>query len=191
MFSTDAQLGAIAEVIPGFSERGTVDRQAGALAIVQARDLREDESITWSALARCDDTTGARKAMLRDGDLLVTTRAMNLRTVAIATPPPDVCAGAPFAIVRPHLLQVDPRYLLWFLNSPSTKQRLRACFRGTTMPFLGLRELADFEVRLPPLPRQRAIAVAAAAAQRLSRLAASYEQSVHHLLDAASRVPAP
>lgn len=59
--------------------------------------------------------------------------------------------------VRPNT-NVDSTYLMWVLNSPSTRKQAQLRIRGIGRPRLGLGGIRDLEVPVPPLECQRQLA---------------------------------
>jgi type I restriction enzyme, S subunit len=59
--------------------------------------------------------------------------------------------------VRPSRKVVTPEYLVNYLNSSMTRQRLVSLAETTTMTTIAQPKLASIEVLVPPLPEQRAI----------------------------------
>ncbi|MCM3299194.1 restriction endonuclease subunit S [Streptomyces sp. R02] len=78
----------------------------------------------------------------------------------------DVC------IVRPSV-DVDPRWLMHFLNSPQFRERLRPYESGSTRKRISRKNLAKVKLPVPPLEEQRRIVVALE--EQLSRLDAAVD----------------
>ncbi len=74
----------------------------------------------------------------------------------------DVC------IVRPGSGGVDPRWLMWWINTPKFRAAIFARQSGTTRKRISRKNLATIEFPLPPLNEQRRIV--AAIEEHLSRL---------------------
>ncbi len=183
-------LGEIGDVIAGYSEKHAHDRGRGALRILQARDLAPEGEVRWHRLDPCESKPGAERARLRSGDLLLTARAADPRTIHVVDVPPDVVAGSTFAILRCRPEVVDARFLCWLLDAEGTRRRLRAELRGSAMPFLGVAELKRFAVSLPPLPRQGAIVRVHGLCRRLTELSTRFDRALGQLLESAADLPA-
>ncbi|MCK5945596.1 MAG: hypothetical protein KAI24_26640 [Planctomycetes bacterium] len=155
------------------------------MRLLQASDVRaESKSIDWQALAFCEPKPAAMRSELRHDDVLLTVRTTAPRAVHIEHPPEGVVAGSPFAILRPRVGQIDPAYLCWVLNSPAVNQRLRACFRGSAMPFLSPKDLAQFEIPVPSMGRQNLLTRADGLRQRVMQLAQRMDAATVQLLEA-------
>jgi len=184
-------LGEIVDLLPGYSERR---KSVGptALRIVMGRDVDGSRSIRWALLGKCDRSSGAERALLRDGDLLLTTRTADPQVIEVVSPPADAVAGAPFAILRrkqDSVSRVDVGFLSWTLSTEGVRERLRQLVRGSSMPFLAVADLAMFEVALPPLDRQRAIVRIHALRRRVTELSQRFDRSLEQLLESAVSRP--
>jgi len=77
----------------------------------------------------------------------------------------DVC------IVRPRNSSVDPKWLMWWFNTPQVRAEVVARQAGTTRKRISRKNLAAISLRIPPLAEQRRIV--AAIEEHLSRLDAA------------------
>lgn len=179
-------LAEVADVRPGITSR-RMGAGGGACRLLQGRDLTTEGDVQWEQLAPLPDSRSAARAMLRDGDVLLSVRTTAPRAVRLQSPPPNVCASGQFAIVRPHAQVLDPDYLCWCLNAEPTRTRLLATFRGSAMPFLSLADLNAFEIDVPDLARQRRIARIHGLRQQLAQLQQRRDQALDLLMAAASR----
>jgi hypothetical protein len=106
----------------------------------------------------------------REGDLLV---------ASLGDDPPRACLVPIIderAIVKADCIrirlasQVDNRWVLYTLMSPATKQSAAATIKGVGRPRLGLAQIRNIQVPVPPLPEQKRIV--AALEDHLARLEA-------------------
>jgi hypothetical protein len=182
------RLGDIADIQPGFAQRGAAREQSqSATRIVLGRDVERTGRIAWDELLHCEPTRGIDRSVLHDGDVLLTTRTTDFRAVAVTSVPARVVASAQFALLRPKPERADSKYLAWYLTLASTRGRLRAICKGSSIPFLPVGELAAFEIALPSLAHQRAIVRVLGLRQRESELRFRLDHAVDALLDAATR----
>jgi type I restriction enzyme S subunit len=69
------------------------------------------------------------------------------------------CLGRRLALVRPDKLKVDPQYLLYAFLSPTFQEHLRQhTVLGSTVDRISLKEFPNYQIPVPPLAEQRAIA---------------------------------
>ncbi len=130
----------------------------GTHQIIRIGDISEDGDIRHGEpnLVRLDDASIAR-GELRDGDVLVAARGTRM-TAAVFDGSFAAVVGSQFCIVRPNADRLLPDYLRWFLNLPATQENLLSRARGSYVRSLPSSALADLEIRIPSIARQRAIA---------------------------------
>jgi restriction endonuclease S subunit len=152
-------LGTIAQVSTGFPFRTKVESEAGGdLILVQIRDLVGAGGVlgVGSITLRSEGGKYSRY-LLQAGDLLFQSRG-NSHPVAMVDPGIRGIAAAGLHTIRPDAEAVLPGYLAWWLNHPTSQARFRdELARGTHVPFISVRDLADFPVPVPPLEVQRRI----------------------------------
>jgi len=148
-----------------------LDRRATDALYILAGDISPN-SLRLSRLAEgASPAKSSTEAALVEGDVVVALRGSNNaaavvpRVVGFDRP---LFATLDIAVIRVAGQQVDPAFLSWFINLPSTQEGFSLTRSGSAAPRLPLPALKQLEVPLPGLVRQRAIA-AAAAEMRLER----------------------
>lgn len=98
------------------------------------------------------------RRMVRDGDVIVSTVRTYLRAIAsIRNPEPDTVVSTGFAVVRPKdELLTD--YAAYALRAPHFVERVVANSKGVSFPAINESEMATYEIAVPPIEEQRAIA---------------------------------
>lgn len=154
----------------------------GSIRLLQLADIGEGYFRNRSSRFINDEAAARLKVKFVDpGDVLVARmpdpigRAclaprLNQRAITVV----DVC------ILRPDQA-IEPQWLMWTLNAPSTRQSIAALATGTTRKRISRKNLATIRLDVPPLPEQRRII--AAIDEHFSRLDAA-EAS---LIDALNR----
>lgn len=66
-------------------------------------------------------------------------------------------ASSSFLILRIRDQQILPEYIAWYLNHPKTQSYLKIKARGTALPSISIETLADLEIPVPDLKKQKAI----------------------------------
>jgi hypothetical protein len=126
----------------------------------------------------------ADRFLIREGDVLLPLRSQSL-LVAVATEvPTGVLAVGQWAVITPHIDVCTPEYLAWYLNHPQTRARLVGAMTGTSLQFLTLRTVRDFEIDLPPLPLQQRIGRVASLTRRAAQLERNLTTARRTLSDA-------
>jgi type I restriction enzyme, S subunit len=103
-----------------------------------------------------------REFHLKAGDVLITKDSETPDDIGIPAFVPDeipglVC-GYHLAIVRPDTSLIDGRYLYWAISSATTQAQFSAAAAGITRFGLRQESIGSVDLRVPHLPRQRAIA---------------------------------
>lgn len=157
MIYAQVKLGDVANVQLGFTLRGenaTQHDPQGTHRLIRISDIRETGALTLGhePLVALDEATAERAALVA-GDVLVIARGARLTAAAFSGEVPAI-AGNQFCVVRPLADRLDSLYLRFFLNLPATQNTLLASSRGTHLPAISARMLAELELPLPPLERQ-------------------------------------
>jgi type I restriction enzyme S subunit len=116
-------------------------------------DLTESDHVSES-----DFSNWTRRVTPQAGDLLF---SYETRIGQAALMPDDVraCLGRRMALLRPDQARVDPVFLLHFYLSPAFQRTIeRNTIHGATVPRIGLATMGDWEVEIPALQEQHAIA---------------------------------
>ncbi|MFI9784889.1 restriction endonuclease subunit S [Kitasatospora sp. NPDC051984] len=152
------RLADLAELQPGFARRQTPhpDGTVGGIPVLRPPDVNGGELSEEPGLRVPDaDAAGLARYRLAAGDIL-----------CVRTGRPGACAA-----VTPHQVDwlhsdtlfrirpgsgVDPTYLAHYLSSPAAQDWiLRRVHRGSGIPSITSRDLADLPVPLPGLDEQR------------------------------------
>nr|WP_255422330.1 restriction endonuclease subunit S [Tessaracoccus sp. MC1627] len=161
---------------------GTPAMRSNRISFGEARPISRSTYELWTA-----------RLVPREGDLLLA-REAPVGPVVLVPRAPRVAAGQ-----RTVLLRVDPavavaKCLYYYLIDSGTQQRLQGLAHGSTVPHLRLSDVRDFEVDLPDLATQTAIADVLgalddkiAANERANSIASALSQSL--LVRASDSVP--
>lgn len=178
-------------VLPHLGEKKRRALPGAPWLALQARDVAPDGTIAWGALSRVEPIFDPSRYQVREGDVLIPLRSARPTAVVARHVPPDVIAVGHWAVISPEPTVADPDYLVWYINHPATAARLNWLMRGTSLRFLSIGALRDFEVELPSLDLQRRIVRVHTLARRVTdlerQLAAVREQLLHSLTYAALR----
>lgn len=98
------------------------------------------------------------RRLVRDGDVIVSTVRTYLRAIApIRNPEPDLVVSTGFAVVRPSD-GLASEYAAYALRAPYFVERVVANSKGVSFPAINESEMATYELAVPPIPEQHAIA---------------------------------
>lgn len=101
--------------------------------------------------------TRARR-VVRSGDIIVSTVRTYLRAIApIRDPAPNTIVSTGFAVVRPRK-GLSTEFAAYALRAPYFVERVVASSKGVSFPAISDREMATYDLAIPPLAEQRTIA---------------------------------
>jgi type I restriction enzyme S subunit len=98
---------------------------------------------------------------LRRGDVLFPNRGTRTTALAYTLDVPGVVPGAQLFLLRPMQEKVWPKYLAWNLRSERAANYFAQRRKGTHVQVLQVKDVAEFQIPLPPLAAQQKIAEAA------------------------------
>jgi hypothetical protein len=67
---------------------------------------------------------------------------------------PNAIAASSLHVIRINEDLVNPHFLVWYLNLPKTKERLRTMQAGSGIPFISIEDFSQLPVRLPSMELQ-------------------------------------
>lgn len=97
------------------------------------------------------------KAILRDGDIVLTIDGVLLGVAAVHRSTDVPCCISNHMVRIVHGPEIDPEYLAWFLNSPAGQWQIKREVTGSAIPGLRTDAIERILVPLPPLDKQRAV----------------------------------
>ncbi len=132
---------------------------AGSVRLTQLADIGvgvfRDRSDRW---LREDQAASLGCTFLQPDDILIARMPEPIGRACIV--PPDIgraVTAVDVAVLRPPKHTVEPRYLMWAINSHGFHRDVVALQSGTTRKRISRRNLASLTVPLPPLHEQRQI----------------------------------
>jgi Type I restriction modification DNA specificity domain len=123
----------------------------------------------------------AERYLVSQGDVLFLSRGQRTCAVPILQILENTVASYYFYILRPNPDRVDPEYLAWFINQPTTQACLERLQRGSHIKIIPKSAFEELDVILPPLATQRAIV-------KLERLRQKEAYTVSRLVQARKRL---
>jgi hypothetical protein len=161
----------IASLQMGYTFRRRLDFMGkGTTAVVQMKDLSDENIVDCSKLMRVDMADVKTHHLIRPGDIVFRSRGL-VNTAAILTedPGPAVVA-APLIRIRVDARIVLPAYLAWYINQPAAQAFLASRAKGTAQKMISKQALDNLEVRAPSLGCQHAVVEVAHLADKEQRL---------------------
>ncbi len=132
--------------------------EAGQLDLSKSARLSEEQFDKWT-----------RRVTPQEGDVLFSYET-RLGEAALMPKGVKACLGRRMGLLRPALDKVLPEYLLYAYMSPMFQQEIKKrTIHGATVDRISLKELPDFNIRIPPLSEQaRVVNVLKSLNQKLS-----------------------
>ncbi len=166
-------LARIAEVQMGYSFRKKLhSANNGSLTVIQMKDIDDSNLLHSEGLLRVDLPELGARHLVQPGDLLFRSRGISNTAALVATDLGCTVLSAPMLVIRPKHGAVDPAYLQWFINHPSTQKQLTSMSMGSAVKMISKAVLEKLPVELPPIEIQRQIIEIARLATEESCLAA-------------------
>ncbi len=142
--------------------------------------LRFDEAKRLLPEAFADEP----KAILEDGDLVLTIDGVLLGIAAVHRPGDLPCCVSNHMVRIQHGSRIDPDFLAAFLNGPSGQSQIKRGITGSAIPGLRADAIERIVVPTPPPPKQRELLAALDAARAARRRKLEEAESLLSGLDA-------
>ncbi len=151
-------LAEVGEIILGHTFRGAiVDTPNGNYCVLQAKNIRGEGTIETQDLTATLLEGTKMKALVRDGDVVLSNRGTFRAAVFKDTRQNVLAASSIYLIrIRDHA-QCLPEYLAIFLNSHEGQNLLEGMNRGTLIKSLPKRSLSELRVPVPSTLKQKAV----------------------------------
>ena len=155
------RLSSIANIRMGATLRGrdaTRPDPNGSFEFVRIGDISQEGTLRSEDFIRIEPNESVNEDLwLRPGDVLFPSRGTRTTALAVDFDRPRVIVGPQFFIVRPDQELVWPEYLAWFLRSTEAAAYFEERRKGTYVQIIQRADLAEFEIPVPPLAKQRQI----------------------------------
>jgi type I restriction enzyme, S subunit len=148
------KLGEIAEIIDSLHQ--TPKYSLDGYSMVRVTDIKKGY-LNLKNTFKVDETVFnlfSKNHMPRKGDILFS-RVGSYGNTSIVMSDELFCLGQNTAFIVP---KQNPLYLYYFLNSPLGFNEIESSVSGSTQPTISLKSIRNFDVPVPPLPEQKAIA---------------------------------
>ena len=133
--------------------------ESGNAKLLRITDI-QNGSVSWTSVPYCSlEEREIARFRLTPGDLVIARTGGTIgKSFLIAEELEELAVFASYLIrVIPDKLNVNPSYLLNFLDSPCYWEQLSDRSRGTGQPNVNARALSEIKVPLPPLEEQHRI----------------------------------
>ena len=124
----------------------TTDVTNGKIDFESANRVAEKTFLEWT-----------KRAIPMEGDIILA-REAPVGEVGWIKAGYRVCLGQRTVLIKPRHPDVFNRYLLYYFVSPDIKHELRVRSAGSVVSHLNMKDIRNFEIKLPNLAEQKAIA---------------------------------
>lgn len=164
-------LADIADVRMGYSFRSRLEGDAGGdVAVIQMKDIDDTNLLHPEGLVRIRMPDLKERHLVQAGDLLFRSRGVTNSAALVGGGLGRAVLAAPMLLIRPKAELVEPAYLQWYINHPSTQAMLAGQAAGTAVKMIGKGALDHLKVVLPPRDNQQRIVEVAQLALREAAL---------------------
>ncbi len=173
-----AKLKSIASVQMGHSFRTKLDPdQSGNVAIIQMKDLTEDNRLNHGELVVIDMKELKEKHRVEMKDIAFRSRGLTNTAALIDAELENAVIAAPLLRIRvENKREIDPAYLCWFINQPASQAALLRQSTGSGQRAIGKPALESLEILIPPMDVQIKIV-------KLERLAINEQRIMRELAE--------
>ena len=152
------RLSEIATIHSGHLFRKRIEHDnSGKIAVIQARDLQEDNSINWSQLFTVNLNKFRDDCVVRDRDVLFRSRGNYFTATCIESVDRESIASSQFYILRIKSDKALPFYLTWYINSKRAQQYFAQHSAGTGIKHVNKTTLSGLDIPLADLEAQNHI----------------------------------
>lgn len=109
----------------GYSFRSRLETDAqGDVAVIQMKDIDDANLLHHEGLLRVQMLDLRERHLVQVGDLLFRSRGVTYSAALVGGSLGCAVLAAPMLLIRPQTEVVEPAYLQWFINHPSTQATL-------------------------------------------------------------------
>lgn len=140
-----------------FRDQAPQEHPDGNVRALAIRDVVSATPLHWNQLPRVMVLEKYLVHCLQPGDVVIPSRGDYYKAWLFTESDEPVLPVGQLNVVRPST-SLDSGYLVWYLNLPTTQQKLSLMLTGTSIKALTKTSLASLEIEIPDLDRQRHIA---------------------------------
>lgn len=153
----------------------------GAVKVIQPRNI-SPEGIFSFAQGEPVRTNVPVSKPLQPDDILIVNRGRFSATVFDRPKAETWIASSSILILSLKTESVLPKYVACYLNSSNGQKLFRRHCERSTVPFISARNLANIDIPIPPLDRQKALITFEKAAAKYARLSKRKHELFRHIL---------
>ena len=182
MYAKQKKIADCVIVQPGYSVKGALKHNSqGTHQVVMSKHLRPGESYHYlnEDELRIIPDRAVDKYLLQPGQILFMSRGVGNYAVLLEDLPSPAIATLTFFILTVKS-DVDPGYLVWYLNQEPFQAQLNEIRTGAGTPMIPRREFCDLSIPLPRPEQQKGIAHLGHLMAKEKRLLRQLQQETEH-----------
>lgn len=177
-----ARLDELASIQVGYTFRAGLSPDAeGDVCVIQLKDVPEDDIPTFGSLTRIAFGAIREAHRVLPGDILFRSRGTRPSCALVSTIQPETMLAAPLFRIRVTSVAIDSAYLCWFINFHG-RSHLESRVAGSALKMVGVADLKELPVILPPLKRQHQMAELVRLARREAQILQSISKKRSNLV---------
>ena len=154
----DFQLKELASVQIGQNFKCRLDNVKDPnIYVIQMKDLTDDNRLNTNDLYGIDLEEIKEKYLVQNNDILFRSRGKTNTAALIDQEIISTVVGSPLFLVRVISKEVEPAYLCWYINHPSSQAYFARMAKGTSVQMIDKQALMDLVVYVPPLDIQEKV----------------------------------
>ncbi len=151
-------LSELVNIRSGFQGRpseGNIFRQ------IKLKDVDKEGNIDYGNLMEIECANMPSRFLLKKNDIIFKAKCAENSAALIEEDLEDIVATAHFLVITVNdTEQLDPGYLVTYLNSEIAQSYFKANAQGATVPMIRLSTLQELEIKVPSIEKQREVAKA-------------------------------
>ena len=169
------KLKKLATISSGATFRSRIEAsQAGNVRLIQMKDLGADNLVHLASCVRIEHPNPKPSQLAERGDIIFRSRGQSHTAALLNQAAASAIVAAPLFRIRADQAQIQPEFLLWWLNQASAQAYFASRARGTMVQMISKQVLEELAVPLPALKQQARIA-------NLFRLATREQQILENI----------
>ncbi|MBU2957160.1 restriction endonuclease subunit S [Paracoccus sp. 1_MG-2023] len=150
------RLGSVTDLRSGFAFKSQQWRESG-VPVVKIRNVKQGRLDLEGCSYVSNEDAIKSNFMLTQGDILIGLTGYVGSTCIVKTKEP-LALNQRVGIFRPDARKIHPAFLYFLIADEDFRLRVAGAAYGSAQPNVSPRQILDFEVQIPPLGTQRAVA---------------------------------
>lgn len=152
------RLGDIATIQVGYTFRSRIETDpTGNALVIQMKDIRDDGIVSSDTLTRTHVNDLKNNQLAFCDDIIFRSRGQNNTAGIICNNITNAIVAAPLIRMRIIKPIAYPRYIMWFINQPSSQKMLASNAKGTGQQMISKKDLEQLEIIIPSIEQQKQI----------------------------------